>query len=63
MAKSMTKAQLVDHLAKQVGLTKKDAAAVLDELAAVAYKQAKNGFTIPGIGKKRKAALSMVEFV
>jgi DNA-binding protein HU-beta len=59
MAKSMTKAQLVDHLAKKVGLTKKDAGAVLDELAAVAYKQAKNGFTIPGIGKlsivKRKA--------
>jgi DNA-binding protein HU-beta len=59
MAKSMTKVQLVDHLAKQAGLTKKDTARVLDELAAVAYKQAKTGFTIPGIGKlvvqKRKA--------
>jgi DNA-binding protein HU-beta len=59
MARSMTKAQLVDHLAKRVGLTKKDTAKVLNELAAVAYKQAKSGFTIPGIGKlvvqRRKA--------
>ena len=59
MARSMTKARLVDHLARKAGLTKKDAATVLDELAAVAYKEAKNGFTIPGIGKlvlqRRKA--------
>lgn len=59
MAKSMTKAQIVDTLAKKVGLTKKDAAQVLNELAALAYKQAKNGFTVPGIGKlsivRRKA--------
>jgi DNA-binding protein HU-beta len=59
MAKSMTKAELVEYLAEKAGLTKKDTATVLDELAAVAYKQAKNGFTIPGIGKlviqKRKA--------
>jgi len=53
MAKSMTKAQLVDHLAKKAGLTKKDTARVLDELAAVAYKQAKTGFTIPVIGIPR----------
>ncbi len=59
MAKSMTKAQTVDALAKKMDMTKKDVAAFLDELAALAYKQAKNGFTIPGIGKltvvKRKA--------
>ena len=61
MAKAMTKAQLSAHLAAKTGLTKKDAAAVLQELAAVACKQAKNGFTIPGIGKlvlqKRKARM------
>ena len=61
MAKAMTKAQLAAHLATATGLTKKDTAAVLAELAAVAYKQAKNGFTIPGIGKlvlqRRKARM------
>jgi DNA-binding protein HU-beta len=55
----MTKAEVVDALAKKTGLTKKHVAAVLDEQAALAYKQAKNGFTIPGIGKitvvRRKA--------
>ena len=60
-AKAMTKAQLAAHLADKTGLTKKDAAAVLAELATVAYKQAKNGFTIPGIGKlvlqRRKARM------
>ena len=61
MAKALTKAQLAAHLAAKTGLAKKDAAAVLAELAAVAYKQAKNGFTIPGIGKlvlqRRKARM------
>ena len=59
MAKAMTKTQLVTHLADKTGLTKKDTKAVLEELAAVAYKQVGNGFTIPGIGKpvlqRRKA--------
>ena len=61
MATAMTKAQLSTHLAAKTGLTKKDIAAVLEELAAVAHKQAKNGFTIPGIGKlvlqRRKARM------
>jgi DNA-binding protein HU-beta len=59
MAKAMTKAQIVDKLAKATGLTKKATAQVLDELAALAYRQAKNGFTLPGVGKieitRRKA--------
>ena len=59
MAKSMTKADIVSKLADKTGLSKKDAQAALDELAQLAYKQAKNDFTIPGIGKlhvtKRKA--------
>jgi len=59
MAKAMTKAGIVDFLAKKTGLTKKETAGFLDELAALAYKQAKNGFTVPGIGKlvvqRRKA--------
>ena len=61
MAKAMTKAQLAAHLATKTGLMKKDTTAVLAELAAVAYEQAKSGFTIPGIGKlvlqRRKARM------
>ena len=59
MAKSMTKADIVDALAKKAGLTKKDTQAVLDGLVALACKEAKKGFTIPGLGKvyttRRKA--------
>ncbi len=59
MAKPMTKAKITEHLAKKVGVTKKVATAVLDELATLAYKEAKNSFTLPGLGKlvvvKRKA--------
>ncbi len=61
MGKAMTKSQVADHMAKKFELKKKDAAAFLDELAVLAYSQAKNSFTIPGIGKlvlvKRKARL------
>lgn len=51
MAKSMTKSQIADHLAKKAGITKKAGAQILDDLAALAYKEAKNTFMIPGIGK------------
>jgi len=51
MAKAMTKAQLVTRLADKTDVSKKQASALLDELAAIAYKEAKNGFTIPGVGK------------
>ncbi len=51
MAKSMTKAQVIGALAKKTGQTKKAVAELLGELAALAYSQAKNGFTVPGLGK------------
>jgi DNA-binding protein HU-beta len=51
MAKAMTKAKIVGALADKMDMTKKDVSEFLDELAALAYKEAKNGFTIPGIGK------------
>ncbi len=51
MAKAMTKSQLAEHVAGKAGLTKKAAVQLLDDLAALAYKEAKNTFTIPGIGK------------
>ncbi len=47
----MTKSQIADHLAGKSGVTKKTATEILDNLAALAYKEAKNAFTLPGIGK------------
>ena len=51
MGKSMTKSQIADHVAGKAGITKKAAAQLLDDLAMLAYKEAKNMFVIPGIGK------------
>lgn len=51
MAKPMTKARIVAALAEKVGISKKTAEAFLQSLAAMAYKEAKNGFTLPGLGK------------
>ncbi|HKZ53624.1 MAG TPA: HU family DNA-binding protein [Candidatus Acidoferrales bacterium] len=57
MAKTMTKSQLVRHLAENVDVPKKTAAALLDELVNTAVREtkAKGTFVIPGIGKLRKA--------
>ena len=49
--KPMTKAQIVAALAEKTGLSKKDVAGLLAEMAALAYKEAKVGFTVPGLGK------------
>ncbi len=51
MAKAMTKAQTVSHYADKLALPRKTTAAFLDEQAKLAAKEAKNGFTIPGLGK------------
>lgn len=51
LAKKMTQAQIVTTLAEKTELSKKVSAGYLEALAALAYKEAKNGFTIPGIGK------------
>ena len=51
MAKSMTKSQNADHLAGKAGITKKTAVQFLDDFAALAYREAKNAFVVPGIGK------------
>jgi len=53
----MTKSKIVAHLADKTGLQKKQAAAVLEELAALAEKETKsNGqFVVPGLGKAVKA--------
>jgi DNA-binding protein HU-beta len=49
--KPMTKSQIADHLARQVDLKKVQAITILDEIAHLAYKEAKNSFTLPGLGK------------
>ena len=53
MAKVMTKAAVVGHLADKTGLSKKQVAGFMDEVHSLAVKEAKkNGaFVLPGIGK------------
>jgi DNA-binding protein HU-beta len=51
MAKAMTKSGVIKALAEKTCLTRKQVAAVMRELACLAYKEAKNGFTIAGVGK------------
>jgi DNA-binding protein HU-beta len=51
MAKPLTKSQIIGAVAETAGLTKKQAAATLEALVNLAYKNAKNSFTLPGLGK------------
>jgi DNA-binding protein HU-beta len=57
MAKSLTKSQTVAKVAelaaKNLGadVSKKQAGAVIEALINLAYKEAKNKFTVPGLGK------------
>jgi len=51
MAKAMTKSQIAEYVAEKSGLTKKAAIQFLEDFAALAYKEAKNAFVIPGLGK------------
>jgi DNA-binding protein HU-beta len=50
MAK-LTKSQVLGKLAEKTGVSKKAAGLFVDELVKLAYKEAKNSFTIPGLGK------------
>ncbi len=51
MAKAMTKTQIYGEVAEKCGCTKKQVRECLDAVAQLAYKQAKNGFAVPGLGK------------
>ena len=51
MAKALTKSQIAAELATKNNLTKKQAVEVLESLVQLDYKNAKNSFTIPGLGK------------
>jgi DNA-binding protein HU-beta len=50
MAK-LTKSQTLGKLAETTGVSKKAADQFVEELVKLAYKEAKNSFTIPGLGK------------
>ena len=49
--KAMTKSQIMSELAEANGVTKKAAAEFVESLVGLAYKEAKKGFTVPGLGK------------
>jgi DNA-binding protein HU-beta len=51
MAKALTKSQVAASVAESVGISKKQAVQTIEALVALAYKQAKNTFTVPGLGK------------
>ena len=55
MGKPLTKSQIAEHLAEKSGLTKRAMVQLLDEFAALAYREAKNVFTVPGLGKLKLA--------
>ena len=51
MANAMTKAKIIETLSEKSGLAKKDVTNLLGELASLAYAEAENSFTFPGVGK------------
>jgi DNA-binding protein HU-beta len=51
MAKALSKSQIAAAIADKAGLTKKQAAQILEIITDLAYKNAKNTFTLPGLGK------------
>jgi DNA-binding protein HU-beta len=51
MAKAMSKSAIIAHFAEKFELKKKVVASIFEELATLSYKEAKNTFTLPGIGK------------
>jgi DNA-binding protein HU-beta len=57
MAKSLTKSATIAKVTELAGkalgaeLSKKQVGAVIDALVGLAYKEAKNKFTLPGLGK------------
>ena len=61
MSKALTKSQIAGAIAEKAEVSKKQATAILEIIAALAYKNAKNSFTLPGLGKlvlvHRKARL------
>jgi DNA-binding protein HU-beta len=53
---SMTKSDIVNHLSKKLGTTKKLSTQFVDEFVSLAAKEAKKEFVIPGLGKLHVAS-------
>ncbi len=47
----MTKTQMIAKMAEETEMTKADVSSFLEKFAALAYAEAKDGFTLPGLGK------------
>src|SRR4051794_39376093 len=66
MAKAMTKSEIATQLAEKAGISKKQVNQILEAQADLAYRQAKNQFPIPGIGKlvlvERPARTMIMQF-
>ena len=59
MANAISKSQLAAAIAEKAEISKKQAVEILENIATLAYKHAKDTFTLPGIGKlvlKNRAA-------
>src|SRR6266478_3993176 len=48
---ALTKSQIIEAIAEKASVEKKTAETMLDCLAQLAYQNAKDEFTVPGIGK------------
>ena len=51
MAKALSKSEITALIATKSEITKKAAAEILEIIAALAYQNAKDTFTLPGLGK------------
>src|SRR4029453_15681712 len=51
MAKAMTKSAIIGHLSQKTALSKKQINDVMDQLLALATKEAKNVFVLPNFGR------------
>ena len=51
MAKAMSKTALIRHLAEKNEMTRAQVSEFLEVLADTAYREARNGFMLPGFGK------------
>ena len=51
MAKALSKSQIAAAVAEKNGITKRQAQEIMETFVDLAYKNAKNSFTLPGLGK------------
>jgi len=47
----MSKSKIITYISEEAEVSKKTAARMLEVLGELAHKEAKKGFTIPGLGK------------